>query len=138
SGPWSVRAGIWAACDSTGLTNSTRVAETFARNGGGSSPRVEALGTGGGIQAFCSGIGPSTPDIANASRPMKASEFDRCVENGVTDIVELKIGYDGIVVATARTGASFNLELNDLYEALAKETPGADGQLGANAAKTWN
>ena len=69
---------------------------------------------------------------------MKQSEFDRCVENGVTDIVEIKIGYDGIVVATARTGQSFNLELNDLYEALAKETPGADGQLGPNAAKTWN
>jgi len=115
------------------------VAETFARNGGGgSAPRVESLGTGGGIQAFCSGVGPSTPDIANASRPMKQSEFDRCVENGVSDIVEIKIGYDGIVVATARTGQSFNLELNDLYEALAKETPGADGQLGANAAKTWN
>nr|WP_313520461.1 substrate-binding domain-containing protein [Brevundimonas diminuta] len=138
-GSQKARTGIWAAGSSTVFPFATRVAETFARNGGGgSAPRVESLGTGGGIQAFCSGVGPSTPDIANASRPMKQSEFDRCVENGVTDIVEIKIGYDGIVVATARTGQSFNLELNDLYEALAKETPGADGQLGANAAKTWN
>ncbi|MFB7882372.1 substrate-binding domain-containing protein [Brevundimonas diminuta] len=137
-GSQKARTGIWAAGSSTVFPFATRVAETFARNGGGSAPRVESLGTGGGIQAFCSGVGPSTPDIANASRPMKQSEFDRCVENGVTDIVEIKIGYDGIVVATARTGQGFNLELNDLYEALAKETPGADGQLGANAAKTWN
>ena len=134
----TARAGIWAAGSSTVFPFATRVAENFARTAGGAAPRVESLGTGGGIQAFCSGVGPSTPDIANASRPMKQSEFDRCVENGVSDIVEIKIGYDGIVVATARTGQSFNLELNDLYEALAKETPGADGQLGANAAKTWN
>lgn len=139
SGSQKARTGIWAAGSSTVFPFSTRVAETFARNAGASaSPRVEALGTGGGIQAFCGGVGPSTPDIVNASRPMKASEFDRCVENGVTDIVELKIGYDGIVVATARTGASFNLELNDLYEALARDVPGADGQLGANPTKTWN
>ena len=88
---------------------------------GGAAPRVESLGTGGGIQAFCQGVGPSTPDIANASRPLKASEFELCRTNGVTDIVELKIGYDGIVIATARTGNGFNFELNDLYEGLAKE-----------------
>lgn len=137
-GSQKARAGIWAAGSSTVFPFATRVAENFARTSGGSAPRVESLGTGGGIQAFCSGVGPSTPDIANASRPMKQGEFDRCVANGVTDIVEIKIGFDGIVIATARTGNSFNFELNDLYEGLAKEVPGPNGTFIANPAKTWN
>ena len=137
-GSQKARAGIWAAGSSTVFPFATRVAENFARTSGGSAPRVESLGTGGGIQAFCAGIGPSTPDIANASRPMKQGEFDRCVANGVTDIVEIKIGFDGIVVATARTGNSFNFELNDLYEGLAKEVPGPNGTFVANPATTWN
>ncbi|WP_288757465.1 substrate-binding domain-containing protein [uncultured Brevundimonas sp.] len=132
------RAGIWAAGSSTVFSFSTRVAETFARSSGGAAPRVESLGTGGGIQAFCQGVGPTTPDIANASRPMKASEFDMCQKNGVTEIVELKIGFDGIVIATARSGNSFNFELNDLYEGLAKEVPGPNGAFVTNPAKTWN
>ena len=133
------RSGIWAAGSSTVFPFATRVAENFGRNNpDGAPPRVEALGTGGGIQAFCQGIGPATPDIANASRPMKQSEFDKCAENGVTEIVELKIGYDGIVVATARTGASFNFELNDLYEGLAKEVPGPNGTFVLNPARTWS
>jgi phosphate transport system substrate-binding protein len=137
-GSQKARAGIWAAGSSTVFPFATRVAENFARTSGGSAPRVESLGTGGGIQAFCAGIGPSTPDIANASRPMKQGEFDRCVANGVTDIVEIKIGFDGIVIATARTGNSFNFELNDLYEGLAKEVPGPNGTFVANPATTWN
>lgn len=132
------RSGIWAAGSSTVFPFSTRVAETFARTSGGAAPRVESLGTGGGIQAFCQGVGPTTPDIANASRQMKASEFDLCVQNGVTEIVELKIGFDGIVIATARSGASFNFELNDLYEGLAKEVPGQGGAFVANPNTTWN
>ena len=101
TGSQTARAGIWAAGSSTVFPFATRVAENFARTSGGAAPRVESLGTGGGIQAFCQGVGPTTPDIANASRPMKASEFDLCQKNGVTDIVEIKIGYDGIVVATS-------------------------------------
>ncbi|WP_421729921.1 substrate-binding domain-containing protein [Brevundimonas sp.] len=133
------RSGVWAAGSSTVFPFATRVAENFGRNNpGGAAPRVEALGTGGGIQAFCQGLGPSTPDIANASRQMKKSEFEMCQKNGVTEIVELKIGYDGIVIATARTGNSFNFELNDLYEGLAKEVPGAGGAFVANPATTWN
>ena len=133
------RNGIWAAGSSTVFPFATRVAENFGRNNPeGAPPRVESLGTGGGIQAFCQGVGPSTPDIANASRPMKQSEFDKCAENGVTEIVELKIGYDGIVVATARTGASFNFELNDLYEGLAKEVPGPNGTFVLNPARAWS
>ncbi|QYF86409.1 substrate-binding domain-containing protein [Brevundimonas sp. PAMC22021] len=138
TGSQTARAGIWAAGSSTVFPFATRVAENFARTSGGAAPRVESLGTGGGIQAFCQGVGPSTPDIANASRPMKASEFDLCQQNGVTEIVEIKIGFDGIVIATARSGNSFNFELNDLYEGLAKEVPGANGQFVANPNTTWN
>lgn len=130
------RNGIWAAGSSTVFPFSTRVAENFARTSGGAAPRVEALGTGGGIQAFCAGVGPSTPDIANASRQMKKSEYELCQKNGVTDIVELQIGYDGIVIATARTGAEFNLRLQDLYLGLAKEVPAGTGFV-ANPSTTW-
>lgn len=137
-GSQAPRAGIWAAGSSTVFPFSTRVAENFARTSGGAAPRIESLGTGGGIQAFCSGVGPSTPDIANASRPMKKSEFELCQKNGVTDIVEIKIGYDGIVIATARTGNGFNFRLQDLYLGLAKEVPGAGGAFVANPNTTWN
>ena len=131
------RAGIWSAGSSTVFPFATRVAENYNRISGGAAPRVESLGTGGGIQAFCQGIGPRTPDIANASRQMKASEFDMCVKNGVTQIIELKIGYDGIVVATARTGNSFDFRLQDLYIGLAKEVPGANGAFVPNPATNW-
>ncbi len=131
------REGVWAAGSSTVFPFSTRVAENFARVTGAAAPRVEALGTGGGIQAFCQGVGGRTPDIANASRQMKASEFDLCRRNGVTHIVELKIGYDGIVVASAREGADMPLRLQDLYLGLARETPRADGALGLNGARNW-
>lgn len=134
----ATRAGIWAAGSSTVFPFASRVADTFARTSGGAAPRIESLGTGGGIQQFCQGVGPSTPDIANASRPMKASEFELCRKNGVTEIVEIKIGFDGIVIATARTGSSFNFELNDLYEGLARTVPGAGGQFVANPAASWN
>jgi phosphate transport system substrate-binding protein len=136
-GAQSARNGVWAAGSSTVFPFATRVAENFARTAGGATPRVESLGTGGGIQAFCQGIGPSTPDIANASRPMKASEFDLCRQNGVTDIVELKIGFDGIVVATARNGTDYDFRLQDLYLGLGKEVM-RGGTAVANPATTWN
>ena len=137
-GSQAPRAGIWAAGSSTVFPFATRVAENFSRTSGGAAPRVESLGTGGGIKAFCTGIGPSTPDIANASRPMKKSEFEECQKNGVTDIVEIKIGFDGIVIATARTGTSFNFRLQDIYSGLAKEVPGPNNTFVANPATTWN
>src|SRR5690606_5152714 len=136
-GAGQTREGIWAAGSSTVFPFATRVAENFNRTAGGAAPRVESLGTGGGIKAFCRGVGPTTPDLANASRPMKASEFAECQKNGVTAIVEIKIGYDGIVVATARDGGSFDLRLQDLYLGLAKEVPGEGGAFVANPATTW-
>ncbi|GAA0646100.1 substrate-binding domain-containing protein [Brevundimonas lenta] len=137
-GSQAPRAGIWAAGSSTVFPFATRVAENFSRTAGGAAPRVESLGTGGGIKAFCTGVGPSTPDIANASRPMKKSEFEECQKNGVTEIVEIKIGYDGIVIATARSGNSFNFRLQDIYSGLAKEVPGPNNTFVANPATTWN
>jgi phosphate transport system substrate-binding protein len=131
------RDAVWAAGSSTVFPFTTRVAENFARRAGGAAPRVESLGTGGGIAAFCAGVGAQTPDIANASRPMKASEFDACVANGVTDIIEIQIGFDGIVVATARSGADYALQGADLYLALAKEVPGGEGFV-ANPNTTWS
>lgn len=129
---------VWAAGSSTVFPFTTRVAENFAQRTGGTAPRVESLGTGGGIAAFCAGVGPQTPDIANASRRMKASEFDRCVENGVTEIIEIMIGYDGIVVATARNGADFAFQGGDLYTALAAQVPGEGGEFVANPNTSWD
>ena len=132
------RAGVWAAGSSTVFPFTTRVAENFARTSGGAAPRVESLGTGGGIQAFCQGVGSNTPDIANASRRMKKSEFEMCQKNGVTDIVELKIGYDGLVIATALDAPNYGFAGDDLYLALAKEVPGPNGTFIANPNTTWN
>jgi phosphate transport system substrate-binding protein len=130
------RSQVWAAGSSTVFPFATRVAETVARKTGGASAKVESLGTGGGIKLFCGGTGSGYPDIANASRPMKASEFEACAKNGVTDIVEIKFGFDGIVIATARNGADFDLTLEDVYRGLAAETPSGAG-FAANTAKTW-
>lgn len=129
---------VWAAGSSTVFPFTTRVAENFAQRTGGTAPRVESLGTGGGIAAFCAGVGTQTPDIANASRRMKASEFDQCVANGVTDIIEIQIGYDGIVIATARDGADFAFSDSDLYMALAAQVPGDGEQFVPNPHASWD
>lgn len=129
--------GIWATGSSTVFPFTTRVAETFARRTGGAAPRVESQGTGGGIRAFCAGVGQGTPDIANASRPMTASEFESCAANGVTQILEIQIGSDGIVIATARNGGDFDFRPQDLYLALAAEVPVGSG-FGANPNTDWS
>ena len=128
---------IWAAGSSTVFPFASRVAANVAQKTGGTAPRIESLGTGGGIKAFCAGVGPNTPDIANASRRMKASEFAQCQQNGVTEIVELQVGYDGVVIANARAGAAYALQLEDIYRALAAQTPGAGGAFAPNAYATW-
>ncbi|MEE4184844.1 MAG: substrate-binding domain-containing protein [Gammaproteobacteria bacterium] len=105
----------------------TVVAEQFGRSSAFKTPTVEATGSGGGIKLFCSGIGVGTPDIANSSRRIKASEVEMCARNGVTEIVEVKIGYDGIVIANSATAAVFDLTTRDVFLALAKEVPNPDG-----------
>ncbi|UTP37773.1 substrate-binding domain-containing protein [Phenylobacterium sp. LH3H17] len=127
---------VWAAGSSTVFPFATRVAENVARTGGGKAAKVESLGTGGGFKLFCSGTGAGYPDVANASRPIKKSEFEQCVASGVTDIVEIKIGFDGIVIANAKTGPTYNFKIDQIYRGLAAETPAGAG-FAKNAAKTW-
>ncbi|HRD47756.1 MAG TPA: substrate-binding domain-containing protein [Caulobacter sp.] len=129
------RSAPWAAGSSTVFPFATRVAENVARTSGGTAAKVESLGTGGGFKLFCGGAGSAYPDIANASRPMKKSEFEQCAANGVTDIIEIKIGYDGVVIATG-SGGGFDLSLADIHHALAAELPAGDS-FAPNATRTW-
>ncbi len=122
---------------STVFPFSTAVAETFGRTSGFKTPKVESTGTGGGMKLFCGGVGVSHPDITNASRAMKASEFDSCQEKGVKEITEVKIGFDGIVIAESKSGLSMDLSLKDVWTALAKDVPDASGKLVPNPNKTW-
>lgn len=128
---------VWAAGSSTVFPFASRVAENFARKTGRHAPRVESLGTGGGIKLFCDGLGPGTPDIAMASRPMKASEFDDCAEAGVGPIAEVSVGSDGVVIAGDRRGADYRLTLEQIYRALAAEVPGPGGRFIPNPARAW-
>jgi len=117
----------------------TVVAEKVGRAGGVKTPKIESTGTGGGMKLFCNGVGVEHPDISNASRRIKKSEFENCQKNGVTDVVEMKIGYDGIVLANAKTAPLTKLTRKDLYLALSKEVPDPAGaeKLVPNPYKTW-
>lgn len=108
------------------------VAEKFAADGN-SSPILESTGTGGGMKLFCSGVGADTPDIENASRRMKISEFEDCKANGVTDIVEIQIGIDGIAIAQANNGPAIQLTPKQVYEAIAERPYGKK-----NETKKWS
>ncbi len=118
----------------------TVVAERFGQSGKFRTPKVEATGSGGGLKLFCAGTGLETPDIANASRRIKQNEVDTCRRNGVTGIVEVKVGYDGIVIANTRDAARMELTLKDLYLALAAMVPNPDGSESfvANPHKKWS
>ena len=118
---------LWVAGSSTVFPFATRVAESFARKTGEAAPRVEALGTGGGIKAFCGGVGRGAPDVATASRRMKPGEFDVFAHNAATEIVELKVGYDGIVIANDKRGPDLDFQRRDLFMGLAAEVPTASG-----------
>ena len=115
----------------------TTVAENFGRSTSFKTPIVESTGSGGGLKLFCSGLGDNHPDITNASRRIKASEVERCAENGIDDIVEVKVGYDGIVMANSRKSNQMNLSLKDVFLALAKDVPDGSGGLKPNNYKTW-
>ncbi|MEE9273518.1 MAG: substrate-binding domain-containing protein [Robiginitomaculum sp.] len=116
----------------------TTVAENFGHVSKFKTPIVESTGSGGGLKLFCSGLGVNHPDITNASRRIKVSEVKRCAENGVNDIVEAKVGYDGIVIANSRKSPQMKLGLKDLFLALAKNVPNGNGGLKPNPYKTWN
>lgn len=140
-----------SACDSSGggsggARNSVRavgsstvypfaklVAENFARsNTDFRSPLIESTGTGNGIELFCKGLGPNTPDMVNASRRMKDSEFDACKANKVDEIIELQVGLDGIAFASAKGGIMLNLSPETIYKAVAARPYGKP-----QTAKTW-
>ena len=112
------------------------VAEEFGKTTDNKTPVVESTGSGGGLKLFCAGVGVDHPDITNASRRIKLSEVDRCAENGVTDITEVKIGFDGIVLANSKATEPFSITLQQLFLALAKDVP-SDGGMVANPNQTW-
>jgi phosphate transport system substrate-binding protein len=118
---------------------STVVAEQFGKSSSFKAPKVESTGTGGGLKLFCEGVGPKYPDVANASRRIKASEVADCDKNGVKDIIEVKIGYDGIVLSNSKKSKPLDVTLRQLWLALAKEIPGAEpNQLVANKNVKWS
>jgi phosphate transport system substrate-binding protein len=122
---------------STVFPFTTAVAEQFGRQGGFRTPVVESTGTGGGIRLFCAGIGPQHPDIANASRRMTAAEWESCQRGGVTEVTEIEIGFDGIVVAVRRGAPKFGLTREQLWRAMAREVP-VGGQWVRNPHTHWN
>ncbi len=122
---------------STVFPFATAVAEQFGKSGGFKTPVVESTGTGGGIKLFCAGVGVDSPDIANASRAIKDTELATCKQNGVAEITEVKIGYDGIVLANSKATAPLNLSVKTVFLALAKQVP-VGGKLVDNPYKSWS
>lgn len=106
---------------STVFPFSTAVAEQFGRSTDFQTPVVESTGSGGGMKLFCAGVGTEHPDITNASRRMKAKEFKLCADNGVTEVTEAVVGFDGIVIANAKGGPEFSVSREQLVMALAKQ-----------------
>jgi phosphate transport system substrate-binding protein len=108
----------------------TVVAEQFGKTTPFKTPKIESTGSGGGLKLFCSGVGVEYPDMTNASRRIKKSEVELCNKNGVKDIIEIKIGYDGIVLANSKKVNSLQLALKEIFLALAKEVPDPKGGAG--------
>lgn len=124
---------IRAVGSSTVYPFATAVAETLTKDGKFTSPVIESTGTGGGIKLFCEGVGATFPDVANASRRLKKSEYEDCAKKGVKDIVEIQIGLDGIAFAEANGGLNMKLSPVDVYKALAANPFGKP-----NTAKSWS
>ena len=114
----------------------TIVGETFAAEGN-TAPVIESTGTGGGMKLFCAGVGSAHPDFTNASRAIKSSEVEKCKANGITPL-EMMVGYDGIVFANSNKSGVLEVTPLELYKALAKDVPQADGSLVANPYTHWN
>jgi len=137
--------GIAAARDQVKVVGSSTVfpysqaaAEEFANKTGKPAPVVESTGTGGGFKAFCGGIGPDFADITGASRAIKESEVKLCADNGVTDITEALIGYDGLSIAHASSAPEMDLTEEQIFKALAAELPDGKGGFVANPNKKWS
>ena len=133
----SARDQIQVAGSSTVLPYSTIVAEAFGENTDFPTPVVESGGSSAGLKKFCEGVGENTIDIANSSRPIKDSEKEACKAAGVTDIMEVRIGYDGIVFASDIAGKDFQFTAADWFNALAAEVV-KDGKVVSNPYTKWS
>ncbi|WP_342591019.1 substrate-binding domain-containing protein [Isorropodon fossajaponicum symbiont] len=134
-----VRGYIDVVGSSTVYPFATVVAETYGKKTRSKALKIESTGSGGGMKLFCSGRGINTLDITNASRRIKYSEFKKYQKNGVKDIVEVKIGYDGIAIANSKQAPVFDLTRRDLFLALTKQVPsGNKGVLIDNPYLNWS
>ena len=122
---------------STVFPFSTAVAEQFGQTSGFATPVVESTGSGGGLKLFCAGVGEEHPDMTNASRAIKDSERELCATNGVEDVTEVQVGFDGIVIANAKGSDPISLTIPQIFQALAKEVE-VDGEIVANPYTMWN
>lgn len=122
---------------STVFPFATVVAENFGRSTSFKTPVIESTGSGGGLKLFCQGIGTEHPDITNASRRIKKSEVELCAKNGVADVTEIRVGFDGIVLANAKSSKTYELSRQQIFMALAKEVP-VDGKMVANPYTKWS
>ncbi len=118
----------------------TVVAENFGKGTAFKTPKIESTGSGGGLKLFCAGVGVEHPDITNSSRRIKQSEIDDCAKNGVKEIVEVKVGYDGIALANDKSAPTYELSTKDIWLALAKSVPDPKGgeKLVDNPYQRWN
>jgi len=137
AGQASARDQIRIVGSSTVYPFATVVAEEFGRSTPFKAPIIESTGTGGGFKLFCAGVGLDTPDIADASRPIKPSEMEQCRKNGVLKITEVKIGYDGIAIARSKQSQRIDLTLRQIFLALAREIPTPSGKFVPNPNVTW-
>jgi len=139
AGSASARDYINIVGSSTVYPFATVVAENFGKTTRYKTPKIESTGSGGGLKLFCAGVGVKHPDITNSSRAIKSSEVKSCARNGVSEIIEVKIGYDGIAVANSRKTKQMSISIKDLYLGLAKEVPDPKGakRVVANPYKTW-
>ena len=135
---WAQRDQIRIVGSSTVYPFATKVAEQFGRTTQYKTPVIESTGSGGGLKLFCAGVGVEHPNITNASRAIKSSEIETCKKNGVTEITEVKIGYDGIVLANSNRSQQMKLTRQQLFLALAKEIPASEGKLQPNPHKKWS
>ncbi len=135
--PSEARDRITIVGSSTVFPFAAAAAERFGHESDFPTPVIEATGSGGGLKLFCAGVGSEHPDIANASRRIKAKELKTCWDNGVDEVVEAIIGFDGIVIANARSATPFDLTLEHMYMALAAEVP-HDGKAVANPYSRWS
>ena len=133
----SARDQIRIVGSSTVYPFATVVAEEFGASSDFKTPIIESTGTGGGLKLFCAGVGVEHPDITNASRRIKQSEIDLCANNGVEEVIEVKIGFDGIVLANSKQAERGALTLRQVFLALAKDVPAPNGDLIPNPHETW-